>query len=148
MQEPTYAYPGMSVSLDTTNITGKIETTRTNATTWAASLALKGKANVISATQKTELGFDGSTTHYITGRMEIPGVGITDAAPVVTFQGSQIPANEMKKIGAAWYMDFVFGLKDNGSGAAVFATGSTYFTLVANGITTTVTPDLSGIELA
>ena len=129
MQEPIYTYPGMS------------------ATTWAADLALKGKANSISATQKSELGFDESTTHYVTGRMEIPGAGISETAPEVKFNGTSIPANQLKKIGASWYMDFVFGLK-MGTNGPEFATGSTYFTLLANGITTTVTPDLSGIELA
>ena len=147
MQEPIYTYPGMSVSFDTTNLTGKVAVTRTNATTWAADLALKGKANYISATQKSELGFDESTTHYVTGRMEIPGAGISETAPEVKFNGTSIPANQLKKIGASWYMDFVFGLK-MGTNGPEFATGSTYFTLLANGITTTVTPDLSGIELA
>ena len=148
MQEPSYSYPGLSVALDTTPITGKIELTRTNATTWAATLKLSGKANVISATQKTELGFDASTTHYITGRMEIPGAPISEEAPVATMNGNAIPAREMKKVGAAWYYDFVFGLKDGGDGTPVFASGGTSYTLVANGVTTTVTPDISGIELA
>ena len=148
MQEPVYAYPGLSVALDTTNIKGKVEMTRTDATTWAVSLALSGKANAISATQKTELGFDESTTHYITGRMEIPGVGISEEAPAgVKFNGSEMPSKDMKKIGAAWYYDFVFGLKESANGA-VFSSGSTNYTIVANGITTTVTPDLTGIELA
>ena len=148
MQENVYAYPGLSVALDTTPIKGKVELTRTNATTWAASLVLTGNANAISATQKSELGFDVSTTHYITGRMEIPGAGISDVAPSVTMNGSAIPSNEMKKIGAAWYYDFVFGLKDSGDGTPEFASGGTSYTLVANGITTTVTPDISGIKLA
>lgn len=149
MQEPVYTYPGMSVALDTTNITGKVALTRTDATTWAATLALRGKANLISTTQKSELGFDNSCTHYITGRMEIPGVGISKEAPEgVKFNGNDVPKGEMKKVGAAWYYDFVFGLKDDGNGNAIFASEATSFTLVANGITTTVTPDLSGIELA
>lgn len=148
MQEVTYTYPGLTTALATTNISGsKVELTRTNATTWAASLKLKGIANEINATQKSELGFDGSTTHYLTGRMEIPGAGISESAPSVTMQGNAIPAAEMKKIGASWYYDFVFGLKKSGDDV-VFATGSTYYTLVCNGITTTVTPDLSGVELA
>lgn len=149
MQEPVYTYPGMSVALDTTNITGKVALTRTDATTWAATLALRGKANLISTTQKSELGFDNSCTHYITGRMEIPGVGISKEAPEgVKFNGNDVPKGEMKKVGAAWYYDFVFGLKDDGNGNAIFASEATSFTLAANGITTTVTPDLSGIELA
>ena len=78
--------------------------------------------------------------------MEIPGAGISESAPSVTFNGTAIPANQMKKIGAAWYYDFVFGLKQ-GTNGAEFASGGTSFTIVANGITTTVTPDLSGIEL-
>lgn len=147
MQEPSYTYPGLSVALDTTPISGKVELTRTNATTWAATLKLKGKANVISATQKTELGFDNSTTHYVTGRMEIPGLGVNEEAPDVKYNGNAIPLREMKKIGASWYYDFVFGLKE-GENGPVFASGNTSFTLVANGITTTVTPDISGIELA
>ena len=147
MQEPVYSYPGLSVALDTTPISGKVELTRTNATTWAASLKLSGKANAISATQKSELGFDESTTHYITGRMEIPGAGISETAPSATMNSSAIPAGEMKKIGAAWYFDFVFGLKASGDDV-VFASGASNFAIGANGITTTVTPDLSGVELA
>ena len=149
MQEPSYAYPGLSVALDTTNINGsKLEVTRTNATTWAADLQMKGLANMISATQKSELGFDASTTHYLTGRMEIPGAGISETAPSVTYGGAAVPANQMKKIGAAWYLDFVFGLKDDGNGNVVAASGSTNFVVVCGGITTTVTPDFSGVELA
>ena len=149
MQEPVYTYPGMSVALDTTNITGKVALTRTDATTWAATLSLRGKANMIGTTQKSELGFDNSCTHYITGRMEIPGVGISKDAPDgVKFNSNDVPKGEMKKVGAAWYYDFVFGLKDDGNGNAIFASEATSFTLSANGITTTVTPDFSGIELA
>ena len=109
---------------------------------------MKGLANMISATQKSELGFDQSCTHYLTGRMEIPGAGISETAPSVTYGGSAVPANQMKKIGAAWYLDFVFGLKDDGSGNVVAASGSTNFVVVCGGITTTVTPDFSGVELA
>lgn len=149
MQEPVYTYPGMSVALDTTNITGKVALTRTDATTWAATLTLRGKANMIGTTQKSELGFDNSCTHYITGRMEIPGVGISKEAPDgVKFNSNDLPKGEMKKVGAAWYYDFVFGLKDDGNGNAILASEATSFTLSANGITTTVTPDFSGIELA
>ena len=149
MQEPVYTHPGMSVALDTTNITGKVALTRTDATTWAATLSLRGKANMIGTTQKSELGFDNSCTHYITGRMEIPGVGISKDAPDgVKFNSNDVPKGEMKKVGAAWYYDFVFGLKDDGNGNAIFASEATSFTLSANGITTTVTPDFSGIELA
>ena len=149
MMEAVYSHPGMSVGLDTTNITGKIATTRTNATTWAADLKLTGKANMIGTTQKSELSMDNSTTHYITARMEIPGVGISKEAPTgVTLDGNAVPASEMKKIGAAWYLDLVFGLKAGTNGEAVLSSGATNFVIVANGITTTVTPDLSGIELA
>ncbi len=148
MQEPVYSHPGMSVGLDTTNITGKIATTRTDATNWAATLKLNGKANMISTTQKSELSLDNSTTHYITGRMEIPGVGISKDAPIgVKMNDTDVPATEMKKVGAAWYLDFVFGLKAGADGAEL-SSGDTSFTIAANGITTTVTPDLSGIELA
>lgn len=147
MQEGVYSYPGLSVALDTTNITGKVALTRTDDTNWAATLALKGTANLISTTQKSELGFDQSTTHYVTGRMEIPGVGISKDAPEgVLFNGNALPKAEMKKVGAAWYFDFVFGLKEGAKGAEL-ASGATNFTLTANGITTTVTPDLTGIEL-
>ena len=104
---------------------------------------------MIGTTQKSELSLDNSTTHYITGRMEIPGVGITKDAPDgVKFGENDVPKSEMKKVGAAWYYDFVFGLKEGSNGEAVLSSGATNFTLSANGITTTVTPDLSGIELA
>ena len=147
MQEAIYTYPGLSVSLATTKVSGEVAITRTDETTWAAALKLKGKANAITSTETAELGFDNSTTHYVTGCLEIPGVGITDEAPAVTFNGTAVNASEMRKIGASWFMDFVYGLKAGANGP-VFATGQTSFTIVANGVTTTVTPDLSGVELA
>lgn len=147
MYDDKFTFPNTNATFETTPMAGKFAITRTNATTWAASLKLSGIANEISASQKSALGFDESTTHYITGCIEVPGAGLSETAPTATWNGSTVPAAEMQKIGGSWYFDVVMGLKES-SGSVVLASGATSITVVCGGVTTTITPDFSGITLA
>ncbi len=147
MYDEEFTFPNTDVTLETTAITGTTETTRTSDTAWTETLKLSGTAQEISSAQKTGLGIDASATHYITGCIEVPGQTISDTAPAVTWNGSTVPAAEMEKIGACWYLDVVLGLKDS-DGSVVPASGATSFTIVCNGITTTVTPDFTNVTLA
>lgn len=147
MYEDEYSHPSVDVKLDTTDITGVAELTRTNATTWAETLKLKGVALELDATARTKLGFDGSATHYITGCIEIPGAGVSDTAPTATWGGATVPANEMRKIGSSWYFDIIFGVKLSGSDV-VLASGATSVTIVCGGVTTTLTPNFADVTLA
>ena len=148
MQEKTYACPGVDLNLATTPVTGTTTTVHNSATNWAVNLKLRGIANEMSATEKAALSMAEGTTHYITGCLEIPGVNITEGAPTgVTWNDRAVTSKEMRKHGVAWYIDYVFGLKQGADGV-VLASGDTSFTIVANGVTTVVTPDFSGVTLA
>ena len=148
MYEDAYTHPSVNVTLETTPIKGESSSTYSSSTAWTVDIKLIGEAKAINSAAKTALGFDESATHYITGCIEVPGQKISDTAPTVTWNGSSVPANEMRKIGACWYMDIIMGLKLNGEGKVVLASGQTSATVVCNGITTTVTPNFDGIKLA
>lgn len=145
MYEDEYKYPGTNVVLENAKITGTT-TGAISGSTAAYTIKFKGKAKKLSAADKAALGFDESATHYLNGCIEIPGAGL-GAAPTVTFGGATVSADEMRKIGQSWYVDFVGAVKDSG-GSVVLASGqSTLPTMVCGGITTTFTPNFDGVTL-
>lgn len=146
MYEDEYKYPGTNVTLENSKITGKA-TGSISGSTAAYTVKFNGKAKKLSATDRAALSFDESATHYINGCIEIPGAGISEDAPTVTWGGATVSAAEMRKIGQAWYADFVGAVKESG-GAVVLASGqSTLPTMVCGGITTTFTPNFDGVTL-
>lgn len=147
MYDEEYEAQTAGVTIETTKVDAKVAITRTNATTWAAAMKFNsGIALELTAAQKTALGLDNTATHYLTCEIEIPGAGISETAPTVSWNGTNVPANEMQKIGGSWYFDAVLGVKDNNG--AVVPAGNASFTVICGGITTTITPDYSGIKLA
>lgn len=146
MYEDEYKYPNTNVTLENTKIGGST-TGAINGSTAAYTIKFNGKAKKLSATDRAALGFDESATHYINGCIEIPGAGLSETAPSVTYGGATVSADEMRKIGQAWYIDFVGAVKDSG-GSVVLASGqSTLPAVVCGGITTTFTPNFDGVTL-
>ncbi|MBQ0097905.1 MAG: N4-gp56 family major capsid protein [Oscillospiraceae bacterium] len=138
LYEEVYNYPDTAVALETTDVKGKV-TGSIASTTGTFAVAFTGKAKKLSATDKQALGFDESATHYITFALEVPGAGLGDA-PTVTYGGAEVPANQLRKIGQAWYVIAVAGLKLSGD-TVVLASGQTTMpAIVCGGITSTFTP--------
>lgn len=146
MYEDEYKYPGTDVVLANSKVSGKA-TGAIASTTGTYTIYFKGEAKKLSASAKSALGFDESATHYINGCIEIPGAGISENAPTVTFGGATVSANEMRKIGNSWYLDFVGAVKLSGSSVVLASGSATLPNVVCGGITTTFTPNFAGVTL-
>jgi len=146
MYEDVYKYPGTNVELANANISGKV-TGAISSSTGTYTIKFNGKAKTLSASDRTALGFDASATHYLNYSLEIPGAGISDTAPTVTFGGATVPANQMRKIGQSWYVDSVAAVKLSGSSIVLASGQSTMPAIVCGGITSTFTPNFDGVTL-